>query len=128
MVARLKLTSLPGFDTDVFALPTPAARKMALDMLVLVRDGRVRGVKLGQHVQTGDLSDCFKLYFDPDGSSTGSCTGTRPQRSKRSRSKPSRSASGADSRSTFARQIASTAAESMLHLESHRVPASSWQR
>ncbi|WP_054686773.1 hypothetical protein [Microbacterium sp. No. 7] len=42
---------------------------MALDMLVLVRDGKVRGVALGEHVQTGDLSDCYKLYFDPDGSS-----------------------------------------------------------
>lgn len=69
MVARLKLTSLPGFETDIHALPTPAARKMALDMLVLVRDGRVRGVRLGHHIQTGDLSDCYKLYFDPDGSS-----------------------------------------------------------
>ncbi|RFA08051.1 hypothetical protein B7R54_01590 [Subtercola boreus] len=41
---------------------------MALDMLVFVRDGRVTGVPLGQHSQTGDLSDCYKLYFDPDGS------------------------------------------------------------
>lgn len=41
---------------------------MALDMLVLIRDGKVRGVALGDHVQTGDLSDCYKLYFDPDGS------------------------------------------------------------
>ncbi|MFT4135507.1 hypothetical protein [Microbacterium sp.] len=65
---RLKLTSLPGFDTDIYALPTPEARKMALDMLVLIRDGRVRGVALGKHIQTGDLSDCYKLYFDPDGS------------------------------------------------------------
>jgi hypothetical protein len=65
---RLKLTSLPGFDTDIYALPTPEARKMALDMLVLIREGKVRGVALGEHVQTGDLSDCYKLYFDPDGS------------------------------------------------------------
>ncbi len=66
--ARLKLTSLPGFDTDVYALPSFEVQKMALDMLVLVRDGKIRGVPLGTHVQTGDLSDCYKLYFDPDGS------------------------------------------------------------
>lgn len=66
--ARLKLTSLPGFDTDIYALPSAEARRMALDMLVLVREGKVRGVALGEHVQTGDLSDCYKLYFDPDGS------------------------------------------------------------
>lgn len=41
---------------------------MALDMLVLIRDGKVRGVPLGEHVKTGDLSDCYKFYFDPDGS------------------------------------------------------------
>ena len=40
---------------------------MALDMLVLVRDGTVAGVKLDSRVATGDLSDCYKLYFDPDG-------------------------------------------------------------
>ena len=40
---------------------------MALDMLALVRDGRVQGEPLGQHVKTGDLSDCYKLYFDPNG-------------------------------------------------------------
>ncbi len=41
---------------------------MALDMLVLVRDGKVRGQSLDDRVGTGDLSDCYKLYFDPDGS------------------------------------------------------------
>ena len=40
---------------------------MALDMLAFVRDGRVQGEPLGQHVKTGDLSDCYKLYFDPNG-------------------------------------------------------------
>lgn len=65
---RLALTSLPGFDRDVYALPDLRTRRMALDMLVLIRDGKVRGEPLGEHVKTGDLSDCYKLYFDPDGS------------------------------------------------------------
>jgi hypothetical protein len=65
---KLKLTSLPGFDTDVYALPNLATQKMALDMLVLLRDRKITGVALGTHFQTGDLSDCFKIYFDPDGS------------------------------------------------------------
>jgi len=69
-VARreLALTSLPGFDRDVYALPDLRTRKMALDMLVFIRDGKVHGEPLGQHVKTGDLSDCYKFYFDPDGS------------------------------------------------------------
>jgi hypothetical protein len=65
---KLKLASLPGFDEDVYALPNLAIRKMALDMLVLVRDQKISGVQLGVHVKTGDLSDCFKIYFDTDGS------------------------------------------------------------
>lgn len=35
-------------------------------MLGLVRSGHVKGQPLGEHVKTGDLSDCYKLYFDPD--------------------------------------------------------------
>lgn len=50
------------------ALPDLATRKMALDMLVLIRDGQVRGHALDSRVSTGDLGDCHKLYFDPDGS------------------------------------------------------------
>lgn len=64
---KLALTSLPGFERDVHALPDLRTRKMVLDMLSLIRDGRVHGERLGQHVQTGDLSDCYKFYFDPDG-------------------------------------------------------------
>jgi hypothetical protein len=65
---QLALTSVAGFDRDIYALPDLRTRKMALDMLVLIRDGKVRGEPLGEHIKTGDLSDCYKFYFDPDGS------------------------------------------------------------
>ena len=65
--ADLPLSALEGFADDFHALPNQDVRKMALDMLVLVRQRKVRGVKLGEHVKTGDLSDCYKLYFDPVG-------------------------------------------------------------
>lgn len=64
----LALRALSGFQGDIDALPDLATRKMALDMLVLVRDGIVRGQPLDARVSTGDLGDCYKLYFDPDGS------------------------------------------------------------
>lgn len=64
---KLALTSLPGFGRDINSLPDLRTRKMALDMLVLIRDGRVQGEPLGRHVKTGDLSDCYKFYFDPVG-------------------------------------------------------------
>ncbi len=65
---KLALRALPGFQGDIDALPDLATRKMALDMLVLVRDGKIRGRPLDDRISTGDLSDCYKLYFDPDGS------------------------------------------------------------
>lgn len=41
---------------------------MAMDQLNLIRTGQIHGIPLGEHVKTGDLSDCFKVYFNPDGS------------------------------------------------------------
>lgn len=64
----LALTSLPGIDRDVYALPDLRTRKMALDMLTLIWHGKVRGEPLGRHFKTGDLSDCRKFYYYPDGS------------------------------------------------------------
>lgn len=67
MAVQLRLTALPGFQLDIDALPDLATKKMALNMLVLVRDGKVSGVRLDSRVGTGDLGDCYKFYFDPDG-------------------------------------------------------------
>lgn len=64
----LKLTALPGFQQDINALPDMHTRKMALDMLSLVRQKKISGVKLDERAVTGDLGDCYKLYFDPQGS------------------------------------------------------------
>lgn len=68
MTDRLSLTALPGFEDDLKSLPTFELQKMALGLLVEVRNGTVRGVRLDHRVATGDLSDCFKLHFDTDGS------------------------------------------------------------
>jgi mRNA interferase RelE/StbE len=65
---KLALRALPGFQGDIDALRDMTTRKMALDMLVLVRDGKTHGQPLDERIGTGDLSDCYKLYFDPDGS------------------------------------------------------------
>lgn len=68
MPDTLALTALPGFQDDINALQDMRARKMALDMLVLIRNGQANGVRLDSRVDTGDLGDCYKFYFDPDGS------------------------------------------------------------
>ena len=67
MSTRLALTALPGFEADLLALPTIELQKMVLGLLVEVRNGTVHGVRLDSRVATGDLSDCFKMYFDTDG-------------------------------------------------------------
>jgi mRNA interferase RelE/StbE len=66
-VSRVRLQALPGFQRDIDDLPDTRVRKMALDMLVLVRDGKTTGVRLEFRGTTADLGDCFKLYFDPVG-------------------------------------------------------------
>lgn len=68
MAKPLPLTARPGFQQDIDELPDQRTKKMALDMLVLVRDRKVRGLRLDSRIATGDLADCYKLYFDPDGS------------------------------------------------------------
>ena len=40
---------------------------MAMMMLKSVAMGEVTGVELDARASTGDLTDCFKLYFDPVG-------------------------------------------------------------
>lgn len=63
MAGKLKLTRLPGFDQDIYALPHKV-RVMTLERLAFIRDGKLRGERLDNHPTTGDLSDCYKLYFD----------------------------------------------------------------
>ena len=64
MARKLKLTRLPGFDQDIYALPHKV-RVMTLERRAFIRDGKLRGERLDNHPTTGDLSDCYKLYFDP---------------------------------------------------------------
>lgn len=52
------------------ALPDDSTRRMALLIAQSVREGKVRGVPLDRRASTGDLSDCFKVYFDPRGGIT----------------------------------------------------------
>lgn len=62
----LKLVAAPGFQQDVYDLPTLALRKRAMELLASVANGELHGMPLDRRVATGDLSDCRKLYFDED--------------------------------------------------------------
>ncbi len=67
MVAR-KLTALPGFADDIAALPSDALRRQVFGLLVEIQKEVLEGKPLDSRISTGDLGDCFKLYFDTDGS------------------------------------------------------------
>jgi hypothetical protein len=62
----LRLTKLPGFEADLFALPSRELMQRALTLLVEVARGTLSGGELEALVATGDLSDCRKIYFDVD--------------------------------------------------------------
>lgn len=66
MSSQLGLDALPGFEDDMAALPTQELRIMTVGLLVEVARGTLTGRSLDVRVSTGDLSDCFKLYFDTD--------------------------------------------------------------
>lgn len=56
---------LDGFQDDIDALPL-RVREAAVLVLMDVRAGRERGQQLDTRASTADLSDCRKIYFDPD--------------------------------------------------------------
>jgi hypothetical protein len=60
-----RVVVLDGFKTDLAELPLEVQKAAAL-ALVSVRDGERSGRLLDERASVGDLSDCYKLYFDPD--------------------------------------------------------------
>ena len=64
MVARPKPTFRPECLTEIRNLPTENLRRRALQISLDVARGDVSGAPLENHPSTGDLSDCFKVYFD----------------------------------------------------------------
>lgn len=55
----------PGLQEDFDAL-SPDVRVKAMEVFVDVADGLITGQPLEDRPSTGDLSDCFKVYFDTD--------------------------------------------------------------
>jgi len=55
---------LTGVIDDIRALPTPQLRELALRLCLEIEAGRITGEPLDERSRTGDLSGCFKVYFD----------------------------------------------------------------
>ena len=61
---RRRPALLQGVLEDLAALPTHELRTIAMNLLMEIEAGAVTGKPLEDHGRTGDLSDCFKVYFD----------------------------------------------------------------
>ena len=48
-------------------MPTQKLKEIALQRISDVVNGRLSGARLEDMSRTGDLTDCFKLYFDETG-------------------------------------------------------------
>lgn len=55
---------LEGFEDDLEDLPSGKLKVLALQVVADLQQGLRRGQPLDELAHTGDLSDCFKLYFD----------------------------------------------------------------
>jgi hypothetical protein len=62
----------PEIVADIKSLPTEELQKLAARLIFDVAAGKVVGKELDYRVATGDLRDCFKVYFDEPG------TGQKP--------------------------------------------------
>lgn len=58
------LSMLRGFRRDFDELPSDAVRRLTLQVIADLKNGLRRGHPLEKVAHTGDLSDCYKLYFD----------------------------------------------------------------
>jgi hypothetical protein len=60
--------TLPAFADgcidDINALPSVELRRVAVKILQEVEAGTLHGRPLDSRPSTGDLTDCFKIYFD----------------------------------------------------------------
>src|SRR5699024_2502506 len=54
----------PGVADDIKALPSVNLQRRALRIALDIAEQTLRGIPLGDHAATGNLSDCYKVYFD----------------------------------------------------------------
>lgn len=54
----------PECVEDIRNLPTENLKRRAIQISLDVARGDLTGVRLEHNSSTGDLSDCFKVYFD----------------------------------------------------------------
>jgi mRNA-degrading endonuclease RelE of RelBE toxin-antitoxin system len=60
-----RITIHPAAKSEIESLPLDV-RRAVVEILIRIRDYETSGKPLGDRASTGDLSDCFKYYFDPE--------------------------------------------------------------
>ncbi len=61
---RVHIFLRDGFLADVESLGDQVLKDVALALIKKLSRGKLHGKPLENHPEVGDLSDCFKLYFD----------------------------------------------------------------
>ncbi len=61
---ELKIIYQALVSKDLDELESPALRQVAIESFYQIARGELRGKRLETHSRTGDLSDCFKIYFN----------------------------------------------------------------
>ena len=61
---RVQIFLRDGFLADVESLGDQVLKDVALALIKNLSKGKLRGKPLENYPEVGDLSDCFKLYFD----------------------------------------------------------------
>ena len=64
MATPLARTYFPEFKQDLLALGDVNLQRRVLTIWTDVSKGLVQGIPLENLASVGDLSDCFKIYFD----------------------------------------------------------------
>lgn len=63
MTRRVELISQAKADLERLAEDSRPIARLALDTIRSLRSGSIEGKPLDDMAHTGDLSDCYKLYF-----------------------------------------------------------------
>lgn len=61
---ELKIKSQKWIQEDINSLPSLALQQVAVNFIIKLVRGEIRGTRLEDNEFVGNLSDCYKLYFD----------------------------------------------------------------
>ena len=62
--SKLEITYQPLVSLDLELLESTSLRQLSVKYFYKIASGDIRGTRLENRENIGDLTDCFKIYFD----------------------------------------------------------------